>query len=202
MLALISQRQIKSQYNTDCDQLEKEYIIFFEKFGLELRPVSNFQNVDLGNAGLLILTGGGSIHKEQPQRDNVEKKIFEQAREKSVPIIGICRGMQYINLLMGGNIHENAELKHPRPNRTDHVITLLDEEIKVNNFHNDVVFVSDLADKLEVIGLDMENNTVEAFYSKGVLAVQWHPERAFEDEKSEKYSFNLIKKFIENRGQI
>ena len=71
MYGLITQRQITNQYGGQCDQLEKEYITFFEKLDLVLQPVSNFQKTDIGNADLLILTGGGSINKEQPERDNL-----------------------------------------------------------------------------------------------------------------------------------
>lgn len=202
MLGLITQRQITNQYGGECDQLEKEYITFFEKLGVELCPVSNFQKADVGNADLLILTGGGSINKEQPDRDRLEKALFEQAINKNLPIIGICRGMQYINLLMGGKLSENAELKFQRPNRIDHKIEIKNEIIKVNNYHNDVIFISDLAKGLNILAEDKENNTVEAFYKKGMLGVQWHPERNFEDKKSEEYSTNLIKEFITNKGEI
>ena len=202
MYGIITQRQITNQYGGECDQLEKEYIVFFEKFGIKLCPASNFQMPNIYNADLLILTGGGSINKEQLERDAVEKKLFEQAIEKKIPTIGICRGMQYINILLGGKITENAELKIKRPNRIDHNVKIGNEIFKVNNFHNDVIFSSDLSEKVNALAIDEENNTIEAFYTKGILCVQWHPERSFEDKKSEEYSTNLIKRFINNRGEI
>ena len=202
MYGIITQREITNQYGGKCDQLEKEYIVFFEKLGVELCPVSNFQTPNITNADLLILTGGGSIYKEQPERDTVEKKLFEQATEKNIPVIGICRGMQYINILLGGKIAENAELIVKRPNRIDHDVKIGNEIIKVNNFHNDVIFSSDLSEKLTPLAIDKENNIIEAFYTKGILCVQWHPERRFEDKKSEEFSTNLIKRFINNKGEI
>lgn len=202
MLGLITQRQINNQYGGSCDQLEKDYVTFFEKLGIELRPVSNFQNINIDNAELLILTGGGSINKEQPERDAVEKRLFEQAVKKRIPIVGICRGMQYINILLGGTVSENAELKFERPNKFDHNIKTENETIKVNNFHDDVIFTDDLAKGLNILAKDIENDTVEAFYAKGIIGVQWHPERSFEDKKSEEYSTNLIKMFITNKGEI
>lgn len=202
MLGIITQRQITNQYGGQCDQLEKEYITFFEKLGIKLRPFSNFQTPDISDAELLILTGGGSIHKEQPDRDKTEKFLFEQAKDKNIPVIGICRGMQYINILLGGNITENALLKTPRPNRIDHEIKINRDIIKVNNYHNDVIFVSDLSKKLNTFAVDEENGTAEAFYTKGILGIQWHPERNFEEIKSKEFSSNLIKSFISNNGEI
>ena len=202
MLGIITQRQITNQYSGQCDQLEKESVVFFEKIGIKLCPVSNFQITNLNNADLLILTGGGSINKEQPQRDELEKVLFEEALEKNIPVLGICRGMQYINLLSGGKLTENAELKIKRPNRIDHEIKTNNEIIKVNNYHNDVIYISDLSDNLNILAVDEENDTVEAFYSKNILGIQWHPERNFEDKKSEEFSTNLIKNFIINKREI
>jgi putative glutamine amidotransferase len=206
MLGLITQREIINQYKTSCDQLEKEYVTFFNSLGIELCPVSNFQEANLKGADLLILTGGGSINKEQPNRDRLEKELFEQAigkyGNKSIPVIGICRGMQYINILLGGKIDENAELKVKRPNCVDHNVKVGNEVIKVNNYHNDVIYVSNLADGLTVLAKDVENDTVEAFYKSGILGIQWHPERSFENKKSEEYSINLIRDFIINKGRI
>ena len=202
MFGLITQRQTVNQYGGQCDQLEKEYITFFENLGLQLIPVSNFQTPSLDNVNIIIFTGGGNINQEQPERDKLEKFLFENAVNKNIPIIGICRGMQYINILMGGNLSKNAKLEEQRPNRIDHDIKFKNKIIKVNNYHNDVIFVSDLADELNILAKDEENNSVEAFYTKGILGVQWHPERIFEDKKSEEYSTNLVKEFIKNNGEI
>lgn len=201
MLGLITQRQIVNQYGIKCDQLESEYIVFFENLGVELKVVSNFQEINLDNVDLLILTGGGSIYKEQSERDKLEKFLFMQSQTKTnISVIGICRGMQYINLLLGGKNTENANLNIQRPNKIDHEVKIKNNVIKVNNFHNDVIFCSDLSKKLEPLAIDFENDTVEAFYKKGILGLQWHPERKFEDLNSKKYSTELIKNFIKNRG--
>ena len=110
--------------------------------------------------------------------------------------------MKYINILLNGKINENAELKVKRPNRVDHKIEIRNKIINVNNYHNDVIYISNLSKELDVLAVDKENETVEAFYTKGILGVQWHPERGFEDKESEEYSTNLIKEFIQNGGVI
>ena len=200
MLGLITQRQIINSFGSKCDQLESEYITFFEKLNINLHIISNFQSIRIDNFDLLILTGGGSIYKEQQDRDNIEMNLFKYAFKKNIPIIGICRGMQYINLMLGGSISENATLKIDRPNRIDHNVKIKNDTIKVNNYHNDIIFYSDLSKELEPLAIDNENETIEAYYKSGILGVQWHPEREFTDEYSKDYSTNLIKKFIDNRG--
>ena len=41
MRGLITQRQIKDEYNTDCDRLEKDYVEFFEELGFEIISIEN-----------------------------------------------------------------------------------------------------------------------------------------------------------------
>ena len=50
-----------------------------------------------------ILTGGGDID-EQPNRNKVEKELIKLSIKKDIPLLGICRGMQMINLHCGGNV--------------------------------------------------------------------------------------------------
>ena len=202
MQGIITQRQTKNKNGTDCDELEKDYIVFFEELGHSMTPVSNFQKIDF-NGDFLVLTGGGNIYAEQPERDKIEKHLFYDALKKGKPIIAICRGMQYINLMLGGQLSKNAELKTERPNRLDHKVIIKDREVMVNNFHDDVIFADQLSEKLKILALDKENDTVEAFYSDEmkILGVQWHPERAFNDDKDKEFSKNLIDNYLKN-GEI
>lgn len=202
MRGLITQRQVKDEYQTDCDRLEKDYVVFFEELGYEITPVSNFQNITF-NADFLVLTGGGNIHNEQPQRDKTEEKLYIEALNQNKPIIGICRGMQYINILLGGKLTKNANLTQERKNGSDHSVLINDKLYAVNNYHNDVIFKKDLASKLNILAEDTDNNTIEAFYSNElkILGIQWHPERKFSNTDGKEYSKQLIKDFI-NSGVI
>ena len=197
MRGLITQRQVRDDYGTDCDRLEKDYVEFFEELGFEITPVSNFQKINF-SADFLILTGGGSINAEQPERDKVEEKLFKEALHQNKPIIGICRGMQYINILLGGDLSKKAALKIARPNNLDHKVVADGKEVMVNNFHDDVIFSNQLSQSLEVLAKDEDNDTIEAFYSKEkrILGIQWHPERTFRHAEGKEYSRKLIKDFL------
>ena len=204
MLGIITQRQTVNSYGVSCDLLEKDYINFYNKLGVKLIPVSNFQKADLFNADILILTGGGNIYKEQPERDLVEAELFNIAVKKKIPIIAVCRGMQYVNLLLGGNLSSLNNLKTKRLVGVDHEVYINDEVIYVNNYHNDGIFKNDLASGLNILAMDKENDVIEAFYSDElkILGIQWHPERKFKDEFSRNYSEQLIKNFINTNGEI
>lgn len=203
MNALITQRQIKNEYNEDCDCIEKNYIEFFNSINLSLLLVSNFQSVPKIKSNFVIFTGGGNIYKEQKQRDFVEKILFEQSLQNNIPIIAICRGMQYINLLLGGSLSQSPHnFKEIRPLRSYYEVKTSIGTINVKNFHNDLIFISDLAKNLDIIAMDEKNNTVEAFYSKNkkILCFQWHPERENIGTISYQLSKDIITEFITNKG--
>jgi N5-(cytidine 5'-diphosphoramidyl)-L-glutamine hydrolase len=217
--ALITQRESTDMYGVKIDILESTYISFFEKMNLNLNIVSNYhsnimQILDIENFDLVILTGGGDIKAkfysdnrlvvEQVNRDKLEICIIEYAIENNIPILAICRGMQYINGIFGGKVSSLKDLYEPRNIGCDHPIVLNNEIIKVNNYHNDGIFGQYLSKEFETIALDKENKVVEAYYShkKRILGIQWHPERPFSDEESFIKSKKLILNFIEKKGVI
>jgi len=217
--ALITQRESLDQYSVGIDVLESTYVIFFERIGVNLRPVSNYHGdvesiFNDGPYDLAILTGGGSIESKyynnphsaelQPNRDKVEKKIVSEAINRKIPILAICRGMQLVNGLYGGYTSKLDSLRVPRKIRVDHPILLGDEQVYVNNYHNSGILNSHLGAKLRLIALDDENDVVEGFYNEEdkILGVQWHPERKFITTESYLKSENLITSFIKNRGKL
>lgn len=214
MRGLVTQRQILDQYGVECDSLESAYIEYFTSIGIEPVVVSNFQNANLSNAELLILTGGGSIDSQyfdkphsdysQNKRNKVEKNLFEIAIKNNIPILAICRGFQYLNGILGGKVSRLSDLKQERPIRKDHEVQTKKGSIKVNNFHNDGIFKENLAKNLFILALDTPNDIVEGYYSKEfkILGIQWHPERGFEDKNSEQFSTKMILDFIQNKGAL
>ena len=118
----------------------------------------------------------------------------------SIPVIGVCRGMQHINALFGGKICYSARFKVPRPRGIDHMARIVntDRYVKVNNFHSDCVYLENLSTMFYPIVIDEENESVEAFVSPAmsILAFQWHPERIFESEDGRLFSRHLIQDFL------
>lgn len=220
MKALITQREQLDSYGVPIDVLESTYVTYFEKLGIDLSQLSNFtinfeKIIAINSLDLIILTGGGSIpskfYKEkhndfnQANRDQLEWKLMDYSSRSGVPILGICRGMEYMIAYLGGKITKFATLKESRPVGVEHLVTIGDgTKIYVNNYHNDGIYTKDLAKGLEIIGLDIENDIIEAVYSRKLkwLGLQWHPERLMKDEFSKKKCMSLIQEFIKSGGII
>jgi putative glutamine amidotransferase len=218
--ALITQKEQLDSHGILSDNFESSYYIYFEQLGLDLFVLSNFvvnldRILDLYSFDLIILTGGGSIpnvfynyeHNDflQSNRDSLEWKLMEYSFKKNIPIISICRGMQYINAFLGGKISNLNKLKKNRPIGIEHEITLADgTQILVNNYHNDGIFKRDLAEGLKILGLDEENGVIEAIYSVKLkwIGFQFHPERIMRDERSKNKCRDLIHEFIRKGGII
>ena len=126
------------------------------------------------------------------ERDAFEKALFEAAYKSGKPILGICRGMQVINVFLGGNLHQHIDGHRQNEERSvrTHSVSLNHgglleriegrEQIEVNSFHHQVVKA--LADGLVVNGTSDNGGYVEAYHHpehKFLLGVQWHPEDYF-----------------------
>lgn len=213
MRALITQREAVDRYGELTDVLEARYVRWFAELGVFVQPVSNFLTQACvppleREADVLILTGGGELPPQfyrerrgpgdQPHRDQTEYLLIERFRAKKKPILAICRGMQYLNGLMGGKISRLDALKTPRPVRVDHPVEIEGEQWFVNQFHKDGIFTSDLASGLDILAVDRENGVVEAFTAseERILALQWHPERPFSDVRTQEKTEELIRHFL------
>jgi putative glutamine amidotransferase len=170
-----------------------------------LDPARAAEVVD-GAAGL-VLTGGEDVHPasygETPHakleetdqaRDAVEIALFRAARERRLPVLAICRGIQLVNVALGGTLYQ--DLKSERPSPIDHVdpkgrhglridpASLLHRTIgdpaSVNSRHHQAV--KRLAQGLRPVAW-ADDDLIEAAEPVNgdgggawLLAVQWHPE--------------------------
>ncbi len=217
MKLLITQRESVDGYGAPIDSLEATYTVYFAELGAQMQPVPNFlPDPEAAFAGekfdALVLTGGGSLPPEfyrvphrdrlQSDRDRTEKALVGLCRKQGKPILGICRGMQYLNALWGGKISKLDTLPVPRPIQEDHPVEIFGESWLVNQYHNDGVYLSDLASAFVPLAIDRENNVVEGFWSETekILAFQWHPERPFSDLEAREKTKKLIERFLATGG--
>lgn len=145
------------------------------------------------------------------RRDEFEEKLFAAAYKTGKPILGICRGMQVINVFMGGSLYQHIDghrQSEARDVRT-HGVTLSrggmladiigECEIRVNSFHHQLV--KRLAEGLSVDGVSEVEGYIEAFHDPNhpfLLGVQWHPEGYFKHCET---SSKIFKAFIEACGE-
>lgn len=159
----------------------------------------------------LIITGGADInpsrygqergpHTAEPEdlRDSLEDTLLSSARAKGMPILGICRGAQMLNVHLGGTLHQHLPdvvghdryrvgdgVFHPEPMTITegsllHAI-LGETEVAGHVYHHQAI--DQVAPGLEVSarGFDGTIQGVEMVDYPFGLAVQWHPEENLDD---------------------
>jgi putative glutamine amidotransferase len=136
-----------------------------------------------------------------PDRDTFEIAMVRGAIDAGVPVLGICRGMQILNVALGGTLEQNlvdAEGNHPHRRLkgtfegNEHDVVLepgslaaraVGEEVHVGRCHHHQA-VREVGEGLVVTGRAAGENVIEALEAADeswTLGVQWHPEA---DEKS------------------
>lgn len=154
----------------------------------------------------LVLSGGQDVHpsfyNEEPhpllgetakKRDDHELRLIQIASKECIPILGICRGLQLINVAFGGTLYQDLSLYSSFPHSlidnidaSCHRVDLIPETILhrifgkdhiiANSFHHQAV--KDLAPGFHV-SAKAEDNVIEGIVkaeSSWILGVQWHPE--------------------------
>jgi len=147
----------------------------------------------------ILLSGGADVessrygaepddHAGAPEtiRDDYEFGLLGQAAESQLPVLGICRGLQILNIFAGGTLHQDVP-EHSRydvaPTATIHSIDIIagsglerlyGRTHEVNSLHHQTV------DRLgeELVITASHDGTVEGLEHSRlpILAVQWHPE--------------------------
>ncbi len=153
----------------------------------------------------LVLTGGADIDPARyngaaqdeanyrPERDAWETALLRAALERDVPVLGVCRGLQIINVAFGGTLeqHVPARVSHnghqPQPGRFGQVEVRVVEQTLLSKLIGTSAVVSchhhqallRVAPSLTTVAR-ARDNTVEAAEDPSrdfVLGVQWHPEQ-------------------------
>ena len=169
----------------------------------------------------IILTGGGdinparydgvdhpSIYWVNDEQDKSEFRLAEIALKLEKPILATCRGMQIINILLGGTLHAHLpdlydkQVAHrlAEDKAAEHQVNLL-ENSRLANFIGAANFtvlswhhqsIDKLAPGFEVVGV-AQDGVVEAIESDAypnLIAVQWHPEISANTDVVQQNLFN------------
>ncbi|RXJ89521.1 hypothetical protein CRV01_08580 [Arcobacter sp. CECT 8983] len=201
------------------------FAYLFIKLNLKLQKAScvrlrpSKKNIDFKKLDGLILSGGSDIDptlygankdahntKLDKKRDAFELEMIDKAYKEELPILGICRGAQLINIYFEGNlyakildldeylIHQNSifPIKEAKVKKDTTLHSAVEEdEIVINSIHNQAI---------HKVGKDLEvsskhESIIESVEKKDypfLLALQWHPEYLIYLKKHR----NIFKKFI------
>jgi len=161
----------------------------------------------------IILTGGEDINPLEYnntsnlkvcgdinyKRDTLERKLFDFALDNKIPLIGVCRGMQMMNVASGGTLYGDipteigTEVIHRNNGEVYHEIALCDtstlifpietDTIMVNSWHHQGLKI--MPNHLRVIARSFDGLAEAVVMDKSIhpfmIAVQFHPERLGKD---------------------
>ena len=129
-----------------------------------------------------------------PERDAFDLLLIREARRLGLPILGICRGIQILNVAAGGTLYQDMSeqpgsfVRHwqnVHPDKATHHVTMekdsilhdiLGERVVVNSFHHMAVHEPGKGYRVTARAADGTIEGMESTEESPVLAVQWHPE--------------------------
>lgn len=149
-----------------------------------------------------------------PRRDAVDELLLQDAYEKRKPILGICYGLQILNVYRGGTLlqHIESAVNHEagKEVKVAHNVDLdagsklgkiivphpsgKNVSVAVNSSHHQSVEV--VGDGLHIVARCPQDGIIEALEGTApdhfVIAVQWHPERSVENDEGSRAIFRAL----------
>ncbi len=188
------------------EQKVRPYVAAVEAAGLRAFALFVGERLSLHEADALLLTGGTDVNPAlygqvpvpevdppDDERDRAELQLIDEALERDVPILAICRGLQLLNVHRGGTLLQHLASERHDTEFADkstvaheiqlepesHLAQILEEtRIPVNSRHHQAV--DRIGEGLRVSARDSENGQIveglELPTRRFVIAVQWHPE--------------------------
>jgi gamma-glutamyl-gamma-aminobutyrate hydrolase PuuD len=200
MLIYITPRLLVDPHVGSLWAVEQSYLEYFKGFynNLAIEIVSPYTRFETkgGSNSFLVLTGGNDVSPKlygeensglsliSAERDAFEFSLIKHAISQRIPILGICRGMQLLNVYFGGKLTLNLKDSHNHSiqnhlvdisvNATHHY-----PDYEVNSFHEHGVEPHNLGTELKAFATCDSNRLVEGLYHSRlpIAGILWHPER-------------------------
>lgn len=193
-------------------KVNHDYIRSLEDAGAScyiIAESSDYEKLEekLSHMDAVLFTGGNDVQphyydeeptncaETSPGRDCFEFKLMELAKARKMPIFGVCRGLQLMNIFFGGNVYQDiykdgpAKLKHDQPNSIRlgwHSVEILEgshlhralgaNSARVNSLHHQAINKVAPGFTVSAKSPDGIIEAIEADGEQFCLAVQWHPE--------------------------
>jgi len=208
------------------------YLRFISNFGVPRVILPNdAKSFDPDKYDMILLPGGPDVNPERygetpdPDTGNAclykeyfDKYILPKVVEANVPIFGICRGEQTLNVFFGGKLEQHINVNKHGLNGVDrtaenHEIQINQKAvpkrvtftpvIKVNSIHHQVISEKTLSPEFNILATHkIRRKHVEAIIhqSKPIIAVQWHPEELDDNFSKELIHYLLTYKQNESKS--
>lgn len=180
------------------------YYLALRQYGLQpVRLIAPVRQADMHSFEGLIIGGGDDISAElyngeptldvrvDPARDEMELELLEHSAPRDMPVLGVCRGAQMLNVHRGGSLHQDMYESYnhvprmwtPLPRKRVHIRSdtrlgelLREEGVTVNSLHRQAI--DRLGNGLEISARDEFGVTqaIEDPAARFRIGVQWHPE--------------------------
>ncbi|MCP5025579.1 MAG: gamma-glutamyl-gamma-aminobutyrate hydrolase family protein [Actinomycetia bacterium] len=147
-----------------------------------------------------------ACQESQPERDEFERQLWLAIIDQDLPTLGICRGLQSLNVACGGTLHQDLPDHgvHPQPESATHVVAVEPgsqlaglvgaESFATNSWHHQGV--DRLGSGLRVTGRTPDGvvEAIEVDTAPAVFSVQWHPELANDRPAHLQFFTNLVER--------
>ena len=192
---LLSQRvQVERSRGERRDALDQAWAALLAEVGLLPQPVPNNPLTAASyfekNICAVVLTGGNDLNAyggDAPERDATEGVLVERAVALNLPVLGVCRGMQFLMDYHGGTLVEVD----------DHVATRNEidfrgERRSVNSYH---VLGATAAPDCFDVRAKAADGVLEAIEHKSskIMGIMWHPER---EQRFASQDVRLLRTFL------
>lgn len=210
------------EYQEPRDAISQDWVNFLS--GYEIRPILIPNKLpdttefikDMKLSALLLSNGNnvGPLDVEEEKlgmddvsidRDNTERELIGFAVSNQIPLIGVCRGFQMLNVYFGGKLVRDLSdvCGIPKPHvRGTHEVQFVDGDLKrqlkldnmiTNSFHNQGVTSSTLSKQLRSFAM-ADRGIVEGVHHPDlpIVGIQWHPERAGSSRKVDEFLFRAF----------
>ncbi|MBA4348900.1 MAG: gamma-glutamyl-gamma-aminobutyrate hydrolase [Thermodesulfovibrio sp.] len=216
---------ITSDMDEDFFKLRQDYVSAIVNAGgmpVIIPPLMESVNSMAGFINGLLLSGGRDLLPKyygeeisvphecmkfvDEERSDFEFALLCEVIRRQKPVLGICYGMQLINVALGGTLYQ--DIGYQIPNALDHkeglhniqtnqsltsIVNLQPSVISVNSSHHQAIKSSGKGLKVFAVS---DDGVIEGFYKWDypfLVGVQWHPERSYD-----KLSLMLFESFIRN----
>ncbi len=203
----ITMRSVSLQgRNETRDALDQAWIPLLERLGMRVIPIPNSLSDPLAfmldlRIDRLILSGGNNLSSAittlngkpvrtveglgdlAPERDATEKTLLQATIARGWPVLGVCRGAQFINAMNGGALelvegHVGLEHEIEATEESASRLGLSDRMTAVNSFHDQGIPAAGLGSGLDGLAW-APDGSIEAFAHEELphFGIMWHPER-------------------------